>query len=671
MKQLLQILLRYLLVFLLVTLAMEQAMSQTGGVVHAGETTELSVIDMEGHSYYWELYCDVEGVNFANTSGNCLPGSAYFIGGNAGPTVTVMWSTPGLYFFKVTAYNAGGCSNLKVGKMQVLQPLPTAEFVDVSPICFGEIATVTVLLTGTPPFAITYTDGIDTIRVDNITDHSTDLLLTPLVTTNYWITNVEDTHGYPNSELVGPAVVIVFPLPQIISLNITDAVDGHPNGAVEVIASTSALPLAYSVDGENWQDTPFITGLLPGNYIIWIQDANGCVAKTPFIIRNIITGEIELIAGALTQCAYSIAEIPVMAYGFENVIGFTLELAFDENILEFIHISHVNPALITGLTSSYGEEAGYLLISFESSVPITIPPGESLFYVDFMGVGAGSSLIEWQLPQCIFLAAGEYPIPSIYTHGEVDIKSSPKLLVFGEGSYCEGELLTLVAELQDSQNVSFTWQGPNGVSHNGSIWPLGNLGLRHSGTYTLVAANSFGCDTIVEISVLVNPIPEVSFNLGDIVCIDEPIWLEPGIGYTAYLWQDGSTQARFYAVGDGHYWVEVTDENGCTNIASVTLIPCDIELLIPSAFTPNGDGLNDEFGPIVPNVELENYRMLIYNKWGQLIFQTNDISKGWDGTINGQVSQMDVYSYIIIYELPSHFTDRTPRQLHGSVMLLR
>jgi gliding motility-associated-like protein len=670
MKRLNVKLLRLLFFLLPVFLAMASASAQSGQTVHAGQSSELSVVEMDGDSYYWELYSEVAGVNFASTSGNCPVEDAYFEGASSGPTVNVMWASPGLYFFKVTAYSMDGCMNLKVGKMEVLHPIPTALFADVAPICFGEIAVLTVLLDGTPPFAITYTDGADTITIENIMDHSIDLLVTPPATTSYWITHVEDAHGYPNNEVVGPVVAVVYPLPQIISLNITNAVDAQPNGMVEVIASTAALPLQYSIDGINWQDSRFISGLLPGNYIVWVRDANGCIAKMPFIIQNIVTGHVELIAGELPECLFSIVEIPVITFGFDNITGFILELEFDEDILEFINITRINPALDLGMISSYNPKAGSLVIGFESAVPITIPPDERLFYMEFMGIGVGISELDWQLPQCVFLAAGGYPIPTIYTHGAVEIQPSPSLLVFGEGEYCEGEVLTLSAETQDNQNVSYTWHGPKGMSHNGADWPLGYLGLYHTGTYTLIAANNFGCDTIVELSVVVHPIPEVSLG-DDIACIDEPLWLEPGIGYTAYLWQDGSTETQYFAVSDGDYWVEVKDEKGCTNIASVTLLPCDIELLIPNAFTPNGDGLNDEFGPLVPKAELVNYRMLIYNKWGQLLYETRDISKGWDGTFNGQPSQMDVYSYIITYELPSYFQDRMPRQVLGSVMLLR
>ena len=68
---------------------------------------------------------------------------------------------------------------------------------------------------------------------------------------------------------------------------------------------------------------------------------------------------------------------------------------------------------------------------------------------------------------------------------------------------------------------------------------------------------------------------------------------------------------------------------------------------IPNAFTPNGDDLNDVF--FVYGVGLFEYELLIFNRWGQLIYKSNDQNEGWDGTVNGKPCQIDVYVYKIIY----------------------
>jgi len=539
-------------------------------------------------------------------------------------------------------------------------------------VCFGETAMLTVTFTGIPPFSFTYNDGVNSYTVDSITDYTYNLILTPSTTTSYWIASVNDFFNVPNNVTVGPAVLVVNPLPEIITILVNNAIDTQPNGTAEIIASGTALPLEYSLNGINFQQSNTFGGLMPGNYTVWVRDANGCIVKTQFAIQNIITGEVHLIAGAIKHCRYSIVDIPVIAFGFTEITAFTLELEFDSTIITFLNVKNINPLLTNGFISSVTQRSGNLVVEFESSVPVTIPSDERLFVIEFIGTGTGTSLLEWQSLQCVFMVMGGYPVPSIYTHGAVEIIPSPSLLVSGEGTYCEGHYLELAAVQLDNQQITYQWFGPGNIRFEGPVWRLGNLGVHHSGNYRLVATNNFTCDTIIEFPVTVNPLPDVRILPANISCIGEdPILLETGIWYTSYRWQDGSTHASFLATQDGEYWVEVTDAHGCTNIAKITLAPCEIELLVPNTFTPNGDGLNDTFGPIIPRIELRNYTMLIYNRWGQLIYETHDIAKGWDGTFNGKQSSMDVYSYVITYRLPGNFPDQSPRRLLGSVKLLR
>jgi gliding motility-associated-like protein len=66
-------------------------------------------------------------------------------------------------------------------------------------------------------------------------------------------------------------------------------------------------------------------------------------------------------------------------------------------------------------------------------------------------------------------------------------------------------------------------------------------------------------------------------------------------------------------------------------------------LYIPNAFTPNGDGINETFVPKGDGIQ--TFKMLIYNRWGELLYETDDLQKGWDGTFKGVLSQQDVYIY--------------------------
>lgn len=182
--------------------------------VYAGHATDLSVIGIPGDTYVWELYNDVTGIDFATEPGNCPPAAAYCTGTNTGPTVNVMWLQAGTYFYKVTAYRGNCTMNLKAGKQIVLWELPTATLATPAPICIGDSARVTVTLTGTAPWSIILTDGVNSWIFNNIASSPFNLTVPeiPLVTTNYWISEVTDAH-VTNTTPSPPVIQVVNPLP--------------------------------------------------------------------------------------------------------------------------------------------------------------------------------------------------------------------------------------------------------------------------------------------------------------------------------------------------------------------------------------------------------------------------------------------------------------------------
>lgn len=126
----------------------------------------------------------------------------------------------------------------------------------------------------------------------------------------------------------------------------------------------------------------------------------------------------------------------------------------------------------------------------------------------------------------------------------------------------------------------------------------------------------------------------------------------------------------FYDFGEGGYSIEsdpsysyavpgnyqimqiVTDEFGCLDTAYNEVIVVEsYAIYIPNAFSPNGDGLNDYFRPSGIGIDPDNFQMWIYDRWGNLMFQTSNINSYWDGNVQGKSYKdinQDVYSYRII-----------------------
>ena len=87
---------------------------------------------------------------------------------------------------------------------------------------------------------------------------------------------------------------------------------------------------------------------------------------------------------------------------------------------------------------------------------------------------------------------------------------------------------------------------------------------------------------------------------------------------------------------------------------------------MPTAFSPNGDGVNDIFRSRF-NCNVSAFEFMIFNKWGQKIFETKDVNKGWDGTYNGKKLSPDAYVYVMQYSIISG----TRKTAKGTVVLIR
>ncbi|GAB5525303.1 MAG: hypothetical protein Roseis2KO_31750 [Roseivirga sp.] len=177
-----------------------------------------------------------------------------------------------------------------------------------------------------------------------------------------------------------------------------------------------------------------------------------------------------------------------------------------------------------------------------------------------------------------------------------------------------------------------------------------------AGSYTITITDENGCevssDFVVNEPSLLEPDLETLIN--------EPICPGASNG-TAFIEAKGGTpDYQFFWSNDpttdqqegmnfsrGVYTVRIVDANGCETSLDVEVIERFPKIYIPNAFSPNGDGENDEFKPVT-DCNLA-YNIQIFNEWGGIAFSTNDITEGWDGTLDGQPVPDGKYSYIIFY----------------------
>lgn len=177
-----------------------------------------------------------------------------------------------------------------------------------------------------------------------------------------------------------------------------------------------------------------------------------------------------------------------------------------------------------------------------------------------------------------------------------------------------------------------------------------SIQVNKPGNYSVKVSNG-GCYN--EDTIQIDYYPSLFTALGDeyFICDREKelVKLDAGEKFTHYKWTPTGDTTQWIIVGAiGEYFVVVKDFRGCDG-SDGTLVKrkCPVSLYLPTAFTPNGDGLNDSYAPVASDVE--TFKMNIYNRWGELIFTTDTMSKQWDGTINAKPAQADVYIYEVKY----------------------
>jgi gliding motility-associated-like protein len=162
-----------------------------------------------------------------------------------------------------------------------------------------------------------------------------------------------------------------------------------------------------------------------------------------------------------------------------------------------------------------------------------------------------------------------------------------------------------------------------------------------AGTYYDTLIPPVNCIRIIQTNLQYQP--QISVNLGnDTTICNDPLTLGAFVPGATYLWQDGSTDSVLIITGPGEYDVMVT-VGQCSEADSITIGECPAQLWFPNAFTPNSDGLNDTFHP--KGYGVEQFSMQIFNRWGEMIFETHSLEPGWDGTKKGTPCPEDTYLY--------------------------
>jgi gliding motility-associated-like protein len=271
------------------------------------------------------------------------------------------------------------------------------------------------------------------------------------------------------------------------------------------------------------------------------------------------------------------------------------------------------------------------------------------------------------------------------TDTAIGLSAGSYIVNVGDANGCKVSAAAIITEPEQISNVATVTNATCGLK-NGKILldASGNYQYEWSpfvstesvaeniypGIYSVVIRNSNGCSQpISDIWVKNIGNPAKPFLGNDTsICTGETIVVMPG-NFDTYLWQDNTNSSEITISQTGKYWVKVTNGDGCmkTDTINVKILEGCIDLYFPNTFSPNNDGLNETFGPTGNYNAVSNYELLIFNRWGELVFKTNNPRERWNGKTNGQTNAFTSYVWYSSYQ----FMGQGKKFKKGSLIILQ
>jgi len=243
---------------------------------------------------------------------------------------------------------------------------------------------------------------------------------------------------------------------------------------------------------------------------------------------------------------------------------------------------------------------------------------------------------------------------------EVIEKPLPELSIESELAVCAGESIYLAPT---SNGDAFEWSTGEMAK---------DISVSEEGTYQVIAFLD-DCPNNDYVTVFVDERPEVDLGPDTTICEQQPIFLDVSFTGADYTWNDESSTAYKTVNTSGYYAVTITN-GACVVEDEITVVAneCkEFRVYAPNIFSPDGDGQNDEFLPFFDqSLEVSEYQLRIFDRWGGVVFETNNLEDGWDGTLSGTKLQRGNYIYTMQFSYRDELTtDKTT--VSGDVFLAR
>lgn len=451
-----------------------------------------------------------------------------------------------------------------------------------------------------------------------------------------------------------------YPSPVIESANTTYELDDNKDGSLEIIVP--GVDLMYTITGPSGtlgpQSSPLFTGLESGTYTCTVYTTlpNGIQCTSDPYIAEVPQEYSVMVTGALTAgppvCIGETITANLKIHNFHGLVHFKTSLTFDKSRLECQSAYlNLNPALGT-VIYDVDNAAGTLDVIWDSPTPLELADTVHILTIQFTAIKSGNAAVDWIQTDVELVSGVEFHIlpnfPFIPTM--LHIFTSPQVSVLDD-EVCDGSSITLTASVNPPGTYNYTWTLPDGSHNTSSSLTLTNVTTDDEGVYSLRISDINTCTDDSEMFLRILPLPDAGFR-DTIEYYEVEEFLQATEGYDSYLWNTGETTSGIWVREDGMYIVQITDYKGCVSVDSIKYLSLELApfwFYVPSAFTPNDDGINDYFRPYTHVEQIKKFSLKIFDRWGQLIFNTTDVEKGWDGRINGNRVSNGIYLWEMVY----------------------
>jgi large repetitive protein len=564
-------------------------------------------------------------------------------------------------------------------------------------ICDGDAsATVTG---GTIPYSFAWSDG------------TTGISASALCASSYDVT-VTDNNGCTVNEIF---TITEPPVLVINSITSTGALcSGDCNGTITINAP---LATGFSItNGAPFQASNTFTGVCANTYQIQVQDAAGCTQT-----GSVVVGQpLPLVQGVIPEDGL------VICYNGNGTLsasatGGIAPYYFVWNTGDTTQFLNVNLTASSTFTCTVYDQNGCVAANVESAnvtirplfvasvtTPLNVCPGDSVTFVasgsdGLPGIGFDYTY-EW-------LSNADLSLISVGSTYIYEPTGNDTVIMVAHDECYTYDTLVAIVNVYTLPNATFTltpaigcsplsvtfdFVNPAGIAS--ASWTFGD-GASGSGTVavphvytqvgcydvTLQLTSADGCviDTTLANVVCVVPDPIANFNWTPVPpsTINSTVhFYDNSIDAMTYHWDFGTFGTsilenpviNYGDINAGSYQVclTVASPEGCRDsICKPIVFIEEFLIFVPNTFTPDGDEFNNVFKPVVPlGMALDDYTLLIFNRWGEILFESHDVDFGWDGTYHGETVKEGTYIWTIVAR---GATDKKSRKFEGHVNLLK